>query len=268
MAERIKVQNAAWCHFYWIDLNPGAKKFYQKLLDRAFSQVLLHKIGDCTWDSNLKVITSPSTQTEMSAIAEFEQQDWVKLLSQGTSVKQQTKVHLNPNVVFPFQDDFLVRTIHGTNVQASTPGAAAAPTATEVMEIQDDNEEVSVLTAKTTSKAQSDVVVGKPGCLQLQPHQRPDHCLYPARSHQRRIGTSHQQWLGRWSRRWAKGQIVITDPSFTSAEGGISKVQGELSSGQETSRCRRSQQHALGHRQKEAASRQHQLLSTCMKLKK
>ncbi len=56
-------------------------------------------------------------------------------MSQGTSMKQQTKVHLNPNVVFPFQDDFLVRTIHRTNVQVSTPGAAAAPRATEVMEI-------------------------------------------------------------------------------------------------------------------------------------
>jgi hypothetical protein len=73
MAERINVQIAAWCHFYWKDLNPEAKKFYQKLLDRAFSQVLLHKIGDCTWDSNLKVVTSPSAQTEMSAVAEFEQ---------------------------------------------------------------------------------------------------------------------------------------------------------------------------------------------------
>jgi hypothetical protein len=160
MAERINVQIAAWCHFYWKDSNPGAKAFYQKLSDRAFSQVLLHKIGDCTWDSILKVVTSPSAQMEMSAIAEFKQQDWVKLLSQGNSVKQQTKAHVDPNVVFPFQDDFLVRTIHGTNVQASTPGAAASPTATEVIEIQDDDKEVSVLTAKITSEAQSHVAVG------------------------------------------------------------------------------------------------------------
>ncbi len=44
-------------------------------------------------------------------------------------------------------------------------------------------------------------------------------------------------------------------------------MQGGLSSGGVTSRCRRSQQCASGHRQKEAASRQHQLLSTCIKLK-
>jgi hypothetical protein len=79
MAERMNVQIAAWCHFYWKDLNLGAKRIYRKLLDRAFSQVLFHEIGNCTWDPNLKAVTSPSAQSEMSAIAEFEQQDWVKL---------------------------------------------------------------------------------------------------------------------------------------------------------------------------------------------
>ncbi len=135
IAERMNVQIAAWCHFYWKDSNLGTKKFYQKLLDRAFSQVLLHKIGDCTWDSNLKVVTSPSAQMEMSAMAEIEQQYWVKLLLQGNSVKQQTKAHVDTNVAFSFQNDFLDGTILETNVQAPTPGAAVAPTATEVVEI-------------------------------------------------------------------------------------------------------------------------------------
>jgi hypothetical protein len=75
LAERMNVQIAAWCHIYWKDLNPGAKRFYRKLSDRAFSQVLLHEIGDCTWDSKLMAVTSPSTQSEMSAVAEFKQQD-------------------------------------------------------------------------------------------------------------------------------------------------------------------------------------------------
>jgi hypothetical protein len=47
----------------------------------------------------------------------------------------------------------------------------------------------------------------------------------------------------------------------------MSRAQGRSSSGQATSRHRRSQHRALGYQQKEAASRQHQLLSTCMKLK-
>jgi hypothetical protein len=89
---------------------------------------------------------------------------------------------------------------------------------------------------------------------------------YPAQSCQRRIGRSRQQRFSRWSHRWAKGQIVITDPSSTSMVGGPSKVQGGLSSGRATSRRRRSQQRASRHQQKEAASMQHQLLSTCMKL--
>jgi hypothetical protein len=160
MAERINIQIAAWCHFYWKKLNPGAKRFYRKLSYRAFSQVLLHKIGDCTWDSSLKAVTSPSAQSEMLAIKEFKQQDWVKLLLQDSGAQQPTKAHVNPNVAFPFQDDFSIRTIHGANAKASTQSTAAAPTATEVVEIQDKEDDVSVLTAKTTSKAQSEVTVG------------------------------------------------------------------------------------------------------------
>ena len=98
MAERMNVQIVAWCHFYWKELNLGADRFYHKLLDRAFSQVLLHKIGECTWDSSLKAVTSPSAQSEMSAIAEFEHQDLVKLLLQDSNAQQPTKAHVNPNV--------------------------------------------------------------------------------------------------------------------------------------------------------------------------
>ncbi len=160
MAARMNAQIAAWCHFYWKELNPGAKRFYCKLSDRAFSQVLLHKIGKCTWDFSLKAVTSPSTQLEMPAIVEFEQQDWVKLLLQDNSTQQPKKVHINPNVAFPFQDSFSVGTIHGTNAKAPTASAATAPSATEVVEVQDDGENVSILSAKTASEAQSIVVVG------------------------------------------------------------------------------------------------------------
>jgi hypothetical protein len=78
MAERVNVQIAAWCFFYWKDANPGADRFYWKLSDRAFNQVLLHEIKECTWDSSLKAVTLPRAQSEMAAIADFEQQDWVK----------------------------------------------------------------------------------------------------------------------------------------------------------------------------------------------
>ncbi len=75
MAQRMNIQIAAWCHFYWKELNPGAEKFYPKLSDRAFSQVLLHEIGKCKWDPSLKAVSLPSSQSEMSAIAKFEEQD-------------------------------------------------------------------------------------------------------------------------------------------------------------------------------------------------
>jgi hypothetical protein len=96
----------------------------------------------------------------MSAVAEFKQRDWVKLLSQDSGGRQPTKTHVDPNVAFPFQDNFSVGTIHGANQKTSTPGAAAAKTAAEVVEIQDNKDNVSVLTAKTTSEVLTNVAFG------------------------------------------------------------------------------------------------------------
>ncbi len=93
----------------------------------------------------MKVVTSPQAQIEMAAIAEFEQQDWVQQLTGGGNQNiGVTKQHVDPNVAFPFDDDFSVGTIHGAN-------AAKQPThnAGEVVEIQDDEDDVSVLTTKT-----------------------------------------------------------------------------------------------------------------------
>jgi hypothetical protein len=154
MAEIMNVQIAAWCHFYWKETNPGAERFFRKLSDRAFSQVLLHEISDCTWDSTLKAVTSPSAQSEMSAIAEFKQQEWVKLLAHNNHPQQTTKKHVNPNVAFPFQDDFLVGSIHKENAKAATPSTK------KVIEVKDNEDSISILTTKTTSRVQLEVVVG------------------------------------------------------------------------------------------------------------
>jgi hypothetical protein len=154
MAKRMNAQIAAWCHFYWKETNPGTDRFYQKLSDRAFNQVLLHEINECTWDPSFKVVTLPRAQTEMAAIADFEQQDWVKQLTQEENPRQTTKKHVYPNVAFLFQDLFSVRTIHGTNAKA------IIPTTLDIVEIQDNKDSINVLTTKTASGAQSEVVVG------------------------------------------------------------------------------------------------------------
>ena len=57
-------------------------------------------------------------------------------------------------MAFPFQDDFSVGTIHGANAKATIPSTLA------IVEIQDNKEDINVLTTKTASKAQSEVVVG------------------------------------------------------------------------------------------------------------
>ncbi len=91
------------------------------------------------------VITSPKAQTKMAAIAKFEQQDWVQQLTGGEKpTKGAVKQHVDPNVAFPFEDDFSVRTIHGTNA-ANQP----TPTSSKVVEIQDNDDDVSILLTKT-----------------------------------------------------------------------------------------------------------------------
>jgi hypothetical protein len=75
----------------------------------------------------------------------------VKLLAQDSNTQQLTKVHFDQNVPFPFQDDFSGGTIHGADAKP------AAPNAKEIVEIQDN---VSFLTTKISSGAQSNVVVG------------------------------------------------------------------------------------------------------------
>ena len=82
MAERINVQAAAWCHFYWKDTNKGRERFFRKLSRRAFNGHLIHKISKCTWDAKEQVVTSPRSLSEMSAVYEFESLDWVKNIVQ------------------------------------------------------------------------------------------------------------------------------------------------------------------------------------------
>jgi hypothetical protein len=156
MAEKMKVQIAAWCHFYWQDTNPGAERFYRKLSDRAFNQVLRHEINACSWDAVTKVVTSSRAQIENAAIAEFEQQDWVQQLTGGgKQTNGAAKQHVDPNVAFPFDDNFSVGTIHGANA-AKQP----TPVARAVVDIQDNEDNVSVLTTKTGADNQPEVVVG------------------------------------------------------------------------------------------------------------
>jgi hypothetical protein len=70
------------------------------------------------------------------------------------TVQNTTRQHVDPNVVFPFQDDFSVGTIHGANTKTVTPNV------NEVVEIQDNSDNESILTAKTAGDTQSKVVVG------------------------------------------------------------------------------------------------------------
>ncbi len=47
------------------------------------------------WDPSTKAVTSPSAQIETSAIAEFEQQDWVERLMQDESKQDPKRTHVN-----------------------------------------------------------------------------------------------------------------------------------------------------------------------------
>jgi hypothetical protein len=74
---------------------------------------------------------------------------------QGNAVQGTTKQHVDPNVAFPFQDEFSVGAIYGANANK-----ADTPNVNKVVEIQDNNEDISVLTTKTAGETQLEVVVG------------------------------------------------------------------------------------------------------------
>jgi hypothetical protein len=137
-------------------MNPGAKKFYRKLSDQAFNQVLRHKISSCTWDARNKIVTSPRAVTEMAATAKFEQQDWVRQLTGVNATQSAKQQHVDPNMAFPFGDDFSVGTIHSAKAKTKV----ASPAMNEVVVIQDNNDDVSVLTTRTAANNQSEVTVG------------------------------------------------------------------------------------------------------------
>jgi hypothetical protein len=146
MAKRMNIQIAAWCHFYWKSTNPGGERFYRKLSNQAFNQVMLHKISECKWEEKTMSVTSPTSQSELSVIIEFENQEWVKNLAQANKTNHK-KNYVAPNTVFPFQDDFSVGTIHGTNMKAPSKDQSAEEA--KVIKIVNDDKDVSILTTKT-----------------------------------------------------------------------------------------------------------------------
>ncbi len=155
-AEKINVQVAAWCHFYWKDTNPGSKKFYRKLSDRAFNQVLRHEISSCMWDATNKIVTSPRAVTKMAATAKFKQQDWVRQLTGAKATQSAKQQHVDPDVAFPFGYDFSIGTIHGATAKTKV----TSPAINEVVEIQDNDDDVSVLTTRTATNNHMEVTVG------------------------------------------------------------------------------------------------------------
>jgi hypothetical protein len=160
-AEKINHHVTSWCINYWKDTHPDGITFYRKLAPKAFSQILPHEVKECSWDPSTQTVTSPHAHSEMAAVLELKNQNWVKDIMQGPSSTAKEKAYVDPNVVFPFKDDFSVGTIHGTNATCHPDSAHAskpAPPTTdgtagqnEVIEIVDDanDDNSSVLTSKT-----------------------------------------------------------------------------------------------------------------------
>ncbi len=75
--------------------------------------------------------------------------DWVKNLAQANSSPPK-KLFIDHNAAFPFQDDFSVGTIHGTNAKA--PSREQGADESDVIKIVDDGNDFSVLMTKTQDK--------------------------------------------------------------------------------------------------------------------
>ncbi len=91
----------------------------------------------------------------MAAVAEFKNQDWVQDILQASFAQGATKSYVDPNVAFPFQEEFSVGSIHGANARLANSTNHQAENAKgnneEVIKISDDKDDndVSVLTTKT-----------------------------------------------------------------------------------------------------------------------
>ena len=176
MAERINVQAATWCHFYWKDTNKGGERFFRKLSERAFNGHLIHEISECTWDAKEQVVTSPRSLSEMSAVYEFESLDWLKNIVQTD--RNLKKKHVDPTAAFDFEDDFSVGTIHGKNDDIHTRKVGIDTAA--VIDVADDDE-VSIISPKTQDGLAARSWI--PGCHRLHaPSRRPHHRRYPRRN--------------------------------------------------------------------------------------
>jgi hypothetical protein len=110
---------------------------------------MLHKISECEWDEKSMTVTLPTLGSKLLAVIKFENQDWVKNLAQADTNPPKKKF-IDPNMAFPFQDDFSVGTVHGTNMKPPSKDQGAEEA--EVIEILDDDDDVSVHTTKTQDK--------------------------------------------------------------------------------------------------------------------
>ncbi len=81
----------------------------------------------------------------------------MKCLSQGTSAQPTQRAHVDPNATFPLEDNFSVGTIHGGNTKPPIQDSAVAMAAADVVEIQDDEDDGSVMTSKTIGEGGNDV---------------------------------------------------------------------------------------------------------------
>jgi hypothetical protein len=100
-------------------------------------------------------VTTPNEQSELAAVVEFKNQDWVRYIIQATGATTMEKAYADPNVAFPFQENFSVGTIHGANKGTKKHSAGQAVNDMgnkgEIIEILDNTnkDDASGLTSKT-----------------------------------------------------------------------------------------------------------------------
>jgi hypothetical protein len=107
---------------------------------------MLYEINKCKWDEKTRLVTSPNSQSELSAGIEFKSQDWVKNLAQANA-NPPKKQFADPNAAFSFQDDFSAGTIHGTNMKPPLKDQGAEEA--KVIEIINNDNNGSILMTKT-----------------------------------------------------------------------------------------------------------------------
>ena len=185
MAAQLQKSPCAYCFYLWKELGYD-DSFVSALVNKVFSTEACHAISDTRWDAVTKTVILSSDAADADALAELDGEAWMQEHPEATEGDNihlradSAKKFVNPEVAFPFSDELSVKTIHEKSAVAGTSHNSLqyAPDGTAVLKlgsttpspgskenvisIQDEDDDLSVLTSLTKDELLARLKVSDP----------------------------------------------------------------------------------------------------------